>query len=210
MAGMARTAPYTGTSTAANPTTRRVGTGRASIAVPATPTVPKTSAVQAATNAIQNPPKNYVPQIEKQSTEWMADPAQIQAAAKSMMPMYQARLGGLQGSTMDAMRLNAQQDIQSQYGNALRAATQQAGTQGIRGPAAVAMQQDIRNQMGQAQAKYSRDLTVADWDAKRQALADYYGIYQQQAGTGIGTLSALQQLLIAQQAQQQQAGILRG
>jgi arginyl-tRNA--protein-N-Asp/Glu arginylyltransferase len=140
----------------------------------------------------------------------MADPAQIQAAAKSVMPMYQARLGGLQGSTMDAMRLNAQQDIQSQYGNALRAATQQAGSQGIRGPAAVAMQQDIRNQMGQAQAKYSRDLTVADWDAQRQALADYYGIYQQQAGTGIGTLSALQQLLIAQQAQQQQAGILRG
>jgi hypothetical protein len=157
-----------------------------------------------------NPQGSEIDQIRNNYPNWMADSSQIQSAAKSLMPMYQARLGGIQGSSMDAMRLNAQQDIQSQYGNALRSATQQAGAQGIRGPAAVAMQQDIRNQMGQAQAKYSRDLTVADWDAQRQALADYYGLYQQQAGLGIGTMSGLAQLLIAQQAGQQQDSILRG
>lgn len=143
---------------------------------------------------VQNVAPDYMQQIAQRGEMYRAPDQQIQAAAQQIMPMYQARLSGLQGPTMDAMRLNAQQDIQAQYGNALRSAMQQAGNQGIRGPAAVAMQQDIRNQMGQAQAKYSRDMTIADWDAKTKALADYYGAYQQQAGLGIGTPAALQQL----------------
>jgi hypothetical protein len=133
-------------------------------------------------------------QIYERSEAFRAPDAQITQAAQSLMPMYQSRLSGLEGPTANAMRLSGQQAIQQQYGNALRSAMSQAGAQGIRGPAAMAMQGDIRNQMGLAQGKFERDLMVADWEAKRQALGDYANIYRQQAGLGIGTPTALQQL----------------
>lgn len=180
------------------------------VKIPQIPQATASGTVVAPPVAPPPPPQpSYMPQLEQMTNMYRAPDTHIQQAAQGLLPAYQSRLGGLQGPTMNAMRLNAQQDIQSQYGNALRAAGQQAGTQGIRGPAAVAMQQDIRNQMGQAQAKYSRDLTIADWDAQRQAMADYYGNYYQQAGLGIGSLSALEQMRILQAAQQQQNTILR-
>lgn len=127
-----------------------------------------------------------------------SDP-QLQAAAQQIMPMYQARLGGLQGPVAEAMRTRGMEQIQSQYGTALRSAMNQAGAQGIRGPAAIAMQQDIRDQMGRATAGYQRDLTIADWDAKRQALADYYNTMQGERGIRMGTPLAQQQLANTQQ-----------
>jgi hypothetical protein len=60
------------------------------------------------------------------------------------------------------------------------------------------MQQDIRNQMGQATAGFERDLNIANWDAGRQALSDYYGAATGQGALDIGTLTALQQLQNAQ------------
>jgi hypothetical protein len=141
---------------------------------------------------------SYMQQIMNKYPGYMADPAQIQAAMKSMLPAYQARLGGFDSATAQAMRNKGQQQIQSQYGNALRAAMNQAGQQGIRGPASVAMQQDIRNQMGQATAGFERDLNIANWDAGRQALSDYYGAATGQGALDIGTLTALQQLQNAQ------------
>ena len=137
---------------------------------------------------------NYMPQIEQMGKDYSAPGSQVKDWAKSIMPAYQARLSGLNGPTSAAMRNNASFDIQSQYGNALRAAQQTAGNQGIRGPAAVAMQGDIRGQMGMAQAKFNRDLTVADWDIKRQALQDYYSVGATERGVQIGNLAALQGL----------------
>ncbi len=138
---------------------------------------------------------------------WMAPEADIQKAFQQMLPMYQARLGGLQGPVAEAMRNRGLETIQNQYGSALRSAMNQAAAQGVRGPAAVAMQQDIRDQMGRATAGFQRDLTIADWDAKRQALADYYGFAGGERGTAIGTIMGGQQLdNIAKGYAAQQAG----
>ena len=133
---------------------------------------------------VQNvdPRGTYEQQIQTMGNAFRAPDAQIAGAAQQIIPEWQRRLQGLFGPASEAMRLNAQQDIQGQYGNALRGAMQTAGNQGIRGPAAAAMQSDIRNQMGQAQAKYSRDLTAADWQAQLQGLQGLQGAQGQQAG----------------------------
>lgn len=144
------------------------------------------------TPAVQAPAApGYMGQINTQNSYW-------QNELKKLLPMYQERLGGFDSATAQAMRNRGTQQIQSQYGAGLRAAMNQAGNQGIRGPAAVAMQQDIRNQMGQATAGFERDLNIANWDAGRQALADYYGTNAGIAGIDIGSLSAMQQLQNAQ------------
>jgi hypothetical protein len=119
---------------------------------------------------------------------------------QSMLPAYQARLGGFDSATAQAMRNKGMSQIQAQYGAGLRAAMNQAGQQGIRGPASVAMQQDIRNQMGQATAGFERDLNIANWDAGRQALADYYGAATGERAMDLGSLAGLQQLKNYQQA----------
>jgi hypothetical protein len=70
----------------------------------------------------------------------------------------------------------------------------QGAAQGMRGAAGVAMQNDIRNQMGQAQANMSRDLVISDWDAKRQALADLAGFTTGERGGILGTHAGIEQL----------------
>lgn len=151
------------------------------------PMVPATNPVAPAVPAAPS----TMDQINTQNSYW-------QNELKKLLPMYQERLGGFDSATAQAMRNRGTQQIQSQYGAGLRAAMNQAGNQGIRGPAAVAMQQDIRNQMGQATAGFERDLNIANWDAGRQALADYYGTNAGIAGIDIGSLAAMQQLQNAQ------------
>jgi hypothetical protein len=55
------------------------------------------------------------------------------------------------------------------------------------------MQQDIRNQMGQATANFNTDLTAKNWDAQTQALQNYYQGLQNERGGVVGTLGGLQQ-----------------
>lgn len=144
------------------------------------------------TPAAQTPAApSYMDQILQQNKQW-------QTTLGETLPWYKERLGGFDSATAQAMRNKGTQQIQSQYGAGLRAAMNQAGAQGIRGPAAVAMQQDIRNQMGQATAGFERDLNIANWDAGRQALADYYGAASGLGQLDVGTLTALQQLQNAQ------------
>lgn len=156
------------------------------------------------------PANPYYKQFEKDWESYTAPKQQIQQAASQIMPMYQARLGGLQGPVAEAMRNRGQEQIQSQYGTALRSAANQAAAQGLRGPAAIAMQQDIRDQMGRATAGYQRDLTIADWDAKRQALADYYQTMGGERGILIGTPLAMQQLQNIQKGFNQYQNSLAG
>jgi hypothetical protein len=139
-----------------------------------------------------------------------ASDQQIQQAAQSMLPSYQARLGGLMGPTEQAMRLKGQQAIQSQYGNALRSAMSGGAAQGMRGAAAQALGQDIRNQMGQAEANLSRDLVIADWDAKRQALADYYSAATGERAGVLGTQAGIEQLANTSRGFDQYQQYLRG
>jgi hypothetical protein len=152
---------------------------------------------QAATGSVAIPAPGQTqitPQDElsRMTKAFTAPESQITQAAQTILPEWQKRLQGLFGPASDAMRLNAQQDIQAQYGNALRGAMQTAGNQGIRGPAAAAMQQDIRNQMGMAQAKFNRDLTVADYQAQLQGLQGYEGAYGRQAANAL-SLPVMQQ-----------------
>lgn len=137
---------------------------------------------------------NYIDQMNKLWPDLYAQNEQLKQAASQVLPMYQARLGGLTGPAAEAMRNQSQQAIQAQYGNSLRAAQNMAATQGIRGAAAYAMQNDIRNQMGQATANYNRDLTIANWDAQQKALNDYYGALGTERGGILGTLAGMQSL----------------
>lgn len=119
---------------------------------------------------------------------------QVGQSINQLLPAYQARTSGIMGETEQAMRLKGQQAIQSQYGNALRSAMSQGAAQGMRGAAAQAMQQDIRNQMGQAESNLARDLTIADWDAKRQALSDLAGFTTSERAGILGTQAGIEQL----------------
>lgn len=125
--------------------------------------------------------------MQQLADKFTSPESQLTGAAQKIMPMYQSRLGGLEGPTEQAMRIRGQQAIQSQYGNALRSAMSQGAAQGMRGAAAQAMQTDIRNQMGQAESNLARDLTIADWDAKRQALMDFYNTLATERGVRVGT-----------------------
>jgi hypothetical protein len=172
----------------ANPLPKKVLT-QANVTPAATTPVATPAPVAAATPAATD----YMAQIKALYQNLYANQGQMTTAAQSILPSLQARLGGFDSATGQAMRLQGNRAIQSQYGTALRAATSRAGAQGVRGPAAIAMQQDIRNQMGQATANFNTDLTAKNWDAQTQALQNYYQGLQNERGGVLGTLGGLQQ-----------------
>lgn len=146
----------------------------------------------------------------KKWRDMFANQGQIGQAVNQLLPAYQARTSGIMGPTEQAMRLKGQQAIQSQYGNALRSAMSQGAAQGMRGAAAQALQQDVRNQMGQAEANLSRDLIIADWDAKRQALADLGGFATSERAGILGTQAGIEQLANTNRGFDQSSSILKG
>lgn len=152
--------------------------------------------------------KNYMSEMERLYPDFYASNEQVRQAAGQLLPMYQARLGGFDSATGQAMRLQGDRAIQAQYGNALNAAVNRASAGGVRGAAGAAMQNDVRNQMGQATANFNTDLTAKNWDAQTQALNNYSDIVNLNRGGILGSLAGLQQQTNIDKGYEQQLAAL--
>lgn len=100
--------------------------------------------------------------------------------------LLEGRLGGLSSGEGAAMREQAFGGLNRQRQEGIRALRGLQGSQGVRGPAAVAQQQDVFNRAADRGSDLEQQLLLRNIDIQRQASADFGNELQRQQSQGLG------------------------